>query len=99
MIRLIYQLSKGLKKLLHPRYRSDLSLTLKAYVVILSSANDPRYHDLDFLRSEQREKVARVLLEKIEKDYQETEKTTEIIEEPSTKKKKSNEKETAMSFL
>ena len=65
-------------------------------IAILSSAVDPRYHDLDFLSSEQREEVARVLLEKIEKEYQEAERATEIIEEP---KKKSNEKETAMSFL
>jgi len=60
---------------------------------------DPRYHDLDFSSSEQREEVARVLLEKIEKEYQEAERATEIIEEPRAKKKKSNEKETAMSFL
>ena len=36
-------------------------------IAILSLAVDPRYHDLDFLSSEQCEKVARVLLEKIER--------------------------------
>ena len=88
-------------------------------IAILSSAVDPRYHDLDFLSSEQHEEVARVLLEKIEKSirklrgrqellknlekiekkYQEAERATGIIEEPRAKKKKGNEKETAMSFL
>ena len=55
---------------------------------------------MDFFSGEQCEEVARVLLEKIEKEYQEAERATEIIEEPTrAKKKKSDEKETAMSFL
>lgn len=70
-------------------------------IAILSAAVDPRYHNLDFLRSEQREDVARVLLERIEKtekERQEAEKATEkLIEEPRAKKK--NDKETALSFL
>ena len=71
-------------------------------IAILSSAVDPRYHDLEFLRSEQREEVARVLLERItrmEKECHQAEKATEVAEEPRSKKKKNNEEETAMSFL
>ena len=68
-------------------------------IAILSSAVNSRYHDLNFLSREQHEEVARVLLEKIEKEYQEVERVTEIIEEPRAKKKKSNEKEIAMLFL
>ena len=73
-------------------------------IAILSAAVDPRYHDLDFLRSEQREEVARILLERIkrmETECQQAEKATgEVTEEPRAKKKKKDEKkETAMSFL
>ena len=73
-------------------------------IAILAVAVDPRYKDLDFMKSEEREEVKKVLLEKIAmiEESCEAEMTTRSIreetEEPNVKKKK-NKKETAMSFL
>ena len=59
-------------------------------IAILSAAVDPRYHGLEFLRSEQHEEVTRVLLERIgrmEKECQQAEKATgEGTEEPRRKR-------------
>ena len=73
-------------------------------IAILAAAVDPRYKDLDFMKSEEREEVKKVLLEKIAmiEESCEAEMTTRSIreetEEPNAKKKK-NEKKTTMSCL
>ena len=79
------QPSKGLGKL----STAQLEKYFTKNIAILSAGVDPRYHDLDFLRSEQREEVARILLERIkrmEKECQQAEKATgELTVEPRAK--------------
>ena len=68
-------------------------------IAILAAAVDPRYKDLDFLKSEEREEVKKVLLEKIAmiEESCEAEMTTRYIreetEEPNAKRRKTRRKQ------
>ena len=64
-------------------------------ITILAAAVDPRYKDLDFMKSEERKEVKNVLLAMIEESC-EAEMTTRYIREETECKKKKDEKETAI---
>ena len=74
-------------------------------IAILAVAVDPRYKDLDFMKSEEREEVKKVLLEKIAmiEESCEAEMTTRSIreetEEPNAKKEEKQEGNSYVIFI
>ena len=74
-------------------------------IAILAAAVDPRYKDLDFMKSEEREEVKKVLLEKIAmiEESCEAEMTTRSIreetEQPNAKKEEKQEGNSYVIFI
>ena len=74
-------------------------------IAILAAAVDPRYKDLDFMKSEEREEVKKILLEKIAmiEESCEAEMTTRSIreetEEPNAKKEEKQEGNSYVIFI